>query len=71
MANYNRLIEMGMAPELAKVLLEVIDGAVADAVSGITMTAADVSFDPDGVPGITAETVQGAIDELANIVDGL
>lgn len=68
MANALRLIELGMSPQLAKEVAAQIEAATS---STVTVTAANVSFDPDGVPGVSAETVQDAIDELAIIVDSL
>lgn len=57
-----QLQRVGMPGEQARLIQDAIAGA-----GGIT--AAQVSFDPDGVPGVTASNVQGAIDELAQIVD--
>lgn len=65
MADARRLIELGMVPALAKELAEQIN-----AITPAPPTAADVSFDPEGVPGVTAESVQGAIAELAGLIDG-
>lgn len=62
MANMNRLIELGMPPELAKEVAAQIGAAAA--------SAANVSFDPSDAPGVTATNVQDAIEELATIVDG-
>lgn len=67
MANMNRLIELGMPPELAKeVAAQIDDGGTPPA----PPTAAEVSFDPADAPGVSATNVQEAIEELATIVDG-
>lgn len=71
MADVRRLMELGMPGPLAKEVAAQIDAAVADAISNLAISAADVSFDPDGVPGVTGTNVQDAIDDLANVVDGL
>lgn len=67
MADVKRLIELGMPAELAKEVAAQIDAA---GTPPAPPTAAEVSFDPSAAPGISATTVQGAIEELATIVDG-
>ena len=60
------LMRLGMPADLAKQLQDWIeDGGSGD------VSADQVSFDPSSAPGVTASDVQGAIEELAGIIDGL
>lgn len=59
-----QLQRVGMPGEQAKLLQEAIEGITPSA-----PTAAQVSFDPSSAPGVTATDVQGALEELATLVD--
>lgn len=67
LSNANKLAAVGLPTETARVLVDVITDIVA---GGGSPAASAVSFDPSDAPGITATNVQGAIEELATIVDG-
>ena len=60
------LMRLGMPAELAKQLQDWIEGGGAGDVS-----ADQVGFDPSSAPGVTASDVQGAIEELAGIINEL
>lgn len=60
MTNIDRLVALGMVPELAKEVAAQIE-AVASSVSGLT--AANIAFTPAG--SIEATNVQDAIEEVA------
>lgn len=61
MADVQRLVALGMVPELAKEVAAQID-AVASSVSGLTAT--NIAFTPAG--SIEATNVQAAIEEVAS-----
>ena len=56
------LMRLGMTAELAKQLQDWIE-------EGGGAEASQVAFDPSGAPGVTSSTVQGAIEQLASIID--
>lgn len=59
MANVQRLVELGMATELAKEVAAQIDAAAGAATD---LTAADIAFTPAG--DLAATNVQDALEEL-------